>query len=246
MNSPQPREAKEKMRLNKYLAACGIASRRKADELIREGRISVNQKVIRELGKEIDPDKDKVYYDAELIHPPKRVYYLLHKPEGYVTTTDDEKKRAVVTELVPPLPPVFPVGRLDINTTGLLILTNDGDFANDLMHPRNGWKRTYIAKLNRPLQPEHQTRLIRGVVLDKIYSKFTNITPVNKAKTIVRIETAEGRNHFVKKMCAVFGYTVEALHRESFGPFALGNMAKGSYRKISIAEIDKLRNVNEK
>jgi len=140
----------ERMRLNKFLSEAGIASRRKADELILEGRIEVNGKVVNQLGFRIDPKKDEVTFDGEPVKMQKYVYYLFHKPAGFITSHKDEKGRKTIFDIIKIKERVFPVGRLDRDTTGVLILTNDGDFANFLMHPKNKIPREYIATLDKP------------------------------------------------------------------------------------------------
>ncbi len=229
------------MRLNKFLASVGVASRRKADDLIASGRIEVNKKVVVELGFQVDPGKDIVQVDGELVKYVKRVYYLLNKPKGFVTTTDDEKGRPTVISLVPPGKGLFPVGRLDMNTTGALIITNDGDFANQILHPSFGKKRVYVAKLSRPISPETGKRLQKGIQLEGRQSRFIEFEIISKDGNTVRVSTLEGRNHFVKKMFETIGLFVNELHRESFAGFNLHDMPTGAYRIISDGEIEKIK-----
>lgn len=224
-------------RLNKFLASAGVASRRNSDELILEGRISVNDKIVLEPGLTIDEERDKIYFDGEQVRLAKKVYYLMNKPRGVVTTTDDEKKRKTAVSLLPAIPKVFPVGRLDINTTGLLLLTNDGDFSNYLLHPSNGFLRVYIAVLSVPLDEKRKLQLEKGIMLEKKFSKFKKIEFVSKNKSIVRVTAAEGRNHFVKKMFSTLGIFVNELHREKLGPFELQSIPPGSYTKLHPAAI---------
>jgi 23S rRNA pseudouridine2605 synthase len=226
------------VRLNKYIAECGVTSRRNADVLIREGRIQVNNTIVMELGFSVDPAKDKVYYDGDLLRNESSIYYLLNKPKGYVTTTKDEKHRNIVTELIPKGRRVFPVGRLDVNTTGVLLLTNDGDFTNFLLHPSHKFVRTYVAKLHRPISEEERLRFLDGIILDKRKSKFVSLEFMSKDRTIVRVTTVEGRNHFVKRMFAQMGAFVDTLHREKFGDFSDFGLPVGSYRIIHIKEIE--------
>jgi 23S rRNA pseudouridine2605 synthase len=226
------------IRLNKFIAECGITSRRNADDLIRDGRIQVNNKIVMELGYSIDPEKDKVYYDGDLLRNESVVYYLLNKPKGYVTTTKDEKHRKIITELIPKGRRVFPVGRLDVNTTGVLLLTNDGDFSNFLLHPSHKFVRSYIAKLHRPISEEEKERLCAGIILDKRKSKFASMEILSKDKTKVRVTTVEGRNHFVKKMFAQLGAFVDTLHREKFADFSDFGLPIGSFRVLNVKEIE--------
>ncbi len=229
-----------KIRLNKFLSSEGITSRRKADELISSGRVDVNKKVVTELGFRVDPDFDIVVVDGEQVKVQKRVYYLLHKPKGFVTTTDDEKGRKTVMHLIENSKGLFPVGRLDINTTGALIITNDGDFANTVLHPSFGKKRVYVAKLTRSISEENQKRLSRGIVIDGRRSKFIEFTSLSKDNDYVRVSTLEGRNHFVKKMFEAIGIFVKDLHRESFAGLTLNDMPVGAYRVITETELSKM------
>ncbi len=226
------------VRLNKFIAECGITSRRNADELIRNGRIQVNKEIVTELGYTVDPVKDKVYYDGDLLRNESVAYYLLNKPKGYVTTTKDEKHRKIVTELIPKGRRIFPVGRLDVNTTGVLLLTNDGDFSNFILHPSHKFVRTYIAKLHRSISEEERVRLCDGIILDKRKSKFASLEFMSKDKTIVKVTTVEGRNHFVKRMFAQLGAFVNTLHREQFADFSDYGIPVGSYRVLNVKEIE--------
>ena len=162
-----------KVRLNKFLSECGVASRRKSEEMILQGRIMVNGRTVSELGMKIDPEKDIVLADGERVKPQKKVYFLLNKPKGVVTTTKDEKGRPTVLDLVNVSQSIFPVGRLDFNTTGALLLTNDGDFAEKLIHPRNKFERVYLVVLDKPLQNEHKEKMLKGIFL--IFQNLLNI-----------------------------------------------------------------------
>ena len=226
------------IRLNKYIAECGVVSRRKADDLIKTGRIQVNKEIVIELGHTIDPVKDKVYYDGVQLKAESVSYYLLNKPKGYVTTTSDEKHRDIVTELIPKGKRIFPVGRLDVNTTGVLLLTNDGEFSNFVLHPSRKFERVYVAKLHRELSEEERNLLCNGIILDKRKSRFANLEFISKDKKLVRVTTVEGRNHFVKKMFLQLGAFVNALHRERFADFTDFGIPVGSYRIIPPKEIE--------
>lgn len=225
-------------RLNKYLSECGVASRRKSDELIEQGRVSVNGKTIAEFGFQVDESKDEVKVDGEKIHSRQKVYYLLNKPKGTVTTTDDDKGRKTVVELIQTNEKLFTVGRLDYNTTGLLLLTNDGEFANYLMHPSNRIVREYIVKLDKPLSKEDKLRLEQGIILDHRKSKFSSVN-FKEDKTFKRVSvtTVEGRNHFVKRMFRALGYFVQELIRIKYGPFELRDLPTGAYKKIDKRQI---------
>ena len=227
-------------RLNKFIADSGITSRRKAEELILQGRVTVNNKTVTTLALYIDLEKDVVSLDGEKIKPNEHVYYLMNKPKGVVTTTDDEKKRMTVTDLLNLKQKIFPIGRLDYNTTGVLILTNDGDFAQRLIHPKNNIIREYEVKIDKPLEPEHEAALLKGVFIEGTRGKFIAIKfrKIKDRKNIV-VQCTEGRNHFVKKMFTTINYTVEKLHRSSFAGI-VPDIPVGSFRKLTKDEIQKL------
>lgn len=227
-------------RLNKYIADSGVTSRRKAEELILQGRVTVNNKIITQLALNIDIEKDEVTVDGEKIKPAQHVYYLLNKPKGVVTTTDDEKNRMKVTDLIKSKQRLFPIGRLDYNTTGVLILTNDGEFAQRLIHPRNNIIREYEVKIDKELEAEHENALLKGVFIDGTRGKFIAIKyGKKKDRKNLTVQCTEGRNHFVKKMFTTINYTVEKLHRSSFAGI-VPDIPIGSYRKLTQDEIKKL------
>jgi 23S rRNA pseudouridine2605 synthase len=227
------------MRLNKFLSECGIDSRRKVEELILEGRITVNDEIITNLAYKVDPVTDSVFLDGEKLKQQKKVYYLMNKPKGYVSTTSDEKNRNTVIDLIKTNIKIFPVGRLDFNTTGVLFLTNDGDFTNLLLHPKNKVSRIYRATLNKPLSNEDINRLQKGILLDKKKGKFEEIRIQNqKTRKIVTVKVYEGRNHFVKNMFASIGYKVTGLSRISYAGFSYGKLPLGAWRELSKEEIN--------
>lgn len=228
----------EKMRLNKFLSEAGVASRRKADELIKEGRIEVNDKIVTELGTKIDPEKDVVKFDGEIVKLKKPVYYLFHKPAGYITSLKDEKGRKTIFDLIKVKERVFPVGRLDRDTTGVLILTNDGDFANFLMHPKNKIPREYIATLDRPFE-EPLTKL-KKVHLEDGPVHIDSCEFVDSSRRKLKLTLSEGRNRVVKRIFAKFGYTVKALHRSSYAGFRVDKIPVGKFIKILPAEIKRI------
>lgn len=230
-----------KVRLNKFLSECGIASRRKSEELILQGRVAVNGKTVTKLSYTVDEDNDIVTLDGERIKIEKKVYFLLNKPKGYVTTTNDEKKRKKVTDLIKTNHKIFPVGRLDYDTTGVLILTNDGNFANFISHPSNCVPREYKVTLNKKLKIEDREKLLNGIILDKRKSNFDELDFIKKSDyKRVRVVTTEGRNHFVKRMFGSLGYFVVGLERIRFGIFSTKNLPIGSYKKLSYTEIEKV------
>jgi 23S rRNA pseudouridine2605 synthase len=230
------------MRLNKFIAESGITSRRKAEALILQGRVDVNNTTIKELSYKINPEVDVVMLDGEQIKNRKHLYFLLNKPAGVVTTTNDEKYRKTVVDLIKTNERIYPVGRLDYNATGVLFLTNDGDFSQLLTHPGNNVPREYEVKLDKTLSSEDQEKLLRGIYLKGIKGKFLKVTPLKKNDfTNIKVTAVEGRNHFVKIMFGSLGYKVLSLNRISYAGITI-NLRKGEYRKLSPAEINKIQN----
>lgn len=230
------------VRLNKYLSECGIASRRGSDDLISQGRVQVNNKTVQSLGIKIDPSVDKIKVDGELIKREKKVYFLLNKPKGVITSTKDERNRKTVVDLIKTREKIFPVGRLDYNTTGVLLLTNDGEFANYIIHPRNKIERIYSAVLDKDLLEKDKSKLLAGIIVDKRKSRFIRVDyPASKNFKIVRVSTVEGRNHFVKKMFKALGYEVVKLNRESLGQFNAQGLAAGGFRKLTNKELSEFK-----
>ncbi len=223
-------------RLNRYIADSGIASRRKSEEFILQGRVSVNNKIITELSFKVN-EKDNVLLDGEKIHPKKHLYFLLNKPKGVVTTTDDDRKRKTVVDLVKTNERIYPVGRLDYDTTGVLILTNDGDFSNLLTHPGNKIPREYEVKINNPLSDEDRIKLLKGVNLDGSKAVFIKVFINDSAGKNIKVTAVEGRNHFVKRMFGTLGYTVLKLNRKKFAGLK-ADIPIGSYRKLTRTEVE--------
>jgi len=215
-------------RINKFIAESGITSRRKAEELILQGRVSVNNKVVNELSYRINTDRDEVFIDGERIKTKKNIYYLLNKPKGTICTASDEKNRKTVVDLIKTREKIYPVGRLDYNTTGVLLLTNDGDFSNLLTHPKNKVPKIYEVKLDKPLDETDKKELLKGVFIDRRRGKFTKVTFANP-----------GRNHFVKRMFVALGYNVKSLNRKSFAGIK-ADIPLGTYREMNKTEIQKL------
>ncbi len=227
-----------KIRLNKYLSECGIASRRKSEELIEQGRVEINGEIVLNLATKVDPDKDEILVDGEKIRTQKKVYYLMNKPRNVVTTTKDEKNRKTVVDLIKTDLKLFPVGRLDYDTTGTLLLTNDGEFANKLMHPKNDFERVYIVNLDKPLTKEHREKLQKGIFIVGGKGKFKKITfPKRNNFSIVQVTATEGRNHFVKNMFRKLGYKVKKLHRSSYAGLSADNLKPGEYVKINPSDL---------
>ncbi|MHB8580284.1 MAG: pseudouridine synthase [Ignavibacteriaceae bacterium] len=224
-------------RLNKFISDSGICSRRKAEEMILQGRVSVNNKVIDKLFYKVEDNKDKVFLDGERITPKRHLYFLLNKPMGVITTTEDEKNRKTVVELIKTKEKIFPVGRLDYNTTGVLLLTNDGDFSNLLTHPKNKVPREYEVRLDRPILDDDIDKLQTGVFIEGKRGRFNKISFTNKnSKKFINVVATEGRNHFVKKMFAALGYTVVSLNRISYAGIK-ADIPQGAYRQLTKVEI---------
>ena len=219
-------------RLQKKIAESGYASRRKAEELIKAGKVYVNDILVTELGTKVS-DKDIIRINE------KKEYYILNKPRGYVSTTKDELGRKSVIELIDTKARIYPVGRLDYDTTGLLLLTNDGDFANRIMHPSHEIEKSYIAKLNGIITPSVLMRLKEGVEVDGILlkAKKAKLKKVNDNSSIVQIVITDGKNHQIKKMFEAVGLLVDKLKREREGIFTLDKLASGEYRKLTKEEI---------
>lgn len=230
-------------RLQKVIAASGYTSRRKAEELILNGKVTVNGKKVYELGTKVDT-KDEIKIDGNVISREDKEYYLLYKPRGVITSTSDDKARKTVTDLINTKKRIYPVGRLDYDTTGLIILTNDGDFANMLMHPSYEIEKTYVAKINKVLDKDDINKLKKGIVIDnrKVDIKRFKVRKkdVEKNTSIVELTIVEGRNHIVKKIFESMRIDVIKLSRVSYAFLTLDGLKSGEYRKLSIKEIKKL------
>jgi 23S rRNA pseudouridine2605 synthase len=230
-----------KIRINKFLADCGISSRRKSEDLIKEGRVSVNDKIITDFNFRIEPASDFVTLDGERIKPKKNLYYMLNKPKGIITSATDDRNRKTVMDLLNVKERLYPVGRLDYDPTGLLFLTNDGEFSQLLTHPRNKVPRVYEVKLDSDLKEEDKERLIKGVSLDSKIGKFLRIIyPSQKNKKLIKIVCEEGRNRFVKRMVGKLGYNVKSLSRVSFAGIKL-DVPIGKYRKLTQGELQLIK-----
>jgi 23S rRNA pseudouridine2605 synthase len=229
------------VRINKYLADSGISSRRKSEEYISQGRVAVNDKIVLEFSHKVDIETDIVTLDGEKIKPKKNIYILLNKPKGYITTVSDDRNRRTVMDLVKSKERIYPVGRLDYDTTGLLFLTNDGELSQLLTHPANKVPREYEVKLDKPLDENDRLKLLQGVLLEGKKGKFIKITfPWHKDKKIVTVVCEEGRNRFVKRMFRKLDYTVLELNRLSFAGINL-DVPPGKSRNLTFSEIQKLK-----
>ena len=227
-------------RLQKVIAASGYTSRRKAEELIKQGKVKVNGKVVTELGTKVF-DRDEIVIDNKIITKENKEYYLINKPRGVITSTDDDKNRKIVTDLIPTEARIYPVGRLDYDTTGALILTNDGDFANILTHPKNKVDKVYLAKLEGIIKGEQINKLKEGIILDhtKVIPSRVKLKKVNNETNtcIVEITIHEGKNHQVKRMFEAVGFRVEKLKRERIGIFTTEGLQSGEFRKLTPKEV---------
>ena len=227
-------------RLQKVIAQAGIASRRKAEKLIKDGKVKVNGEVITELGTKVS-ESDKVEVNNKPIEKETKEYYLLNKPRGVITTTNDEHGRKTVTDLIETSARIYPVGRLDYDTTGAILLTNDGEFANILMHPSNKIDKVYLAKLEGIIKGEQINALKNGIMLDDALVKASRVKlkKVNQenSTSMVEITIHEGKNHQVKRMFESVGFHVEKLTRERIGIFDIKNLKSGQYRKLTPKEV---------
>jgi len=235
------------VRLNKFLALAGVASRREADRWIQEGRISVNNQVVEELGLRVDEDQDVVRVDGRKIQVKTQpVYILLNKPAGYLVTLKDPFRRPTVRTLLPAsLGRVFPVGRLDLATEGLLVLTNDGELAFRLSHPRFGVKKVYLAKIKGEPDKEALRRLERGVHLEGAKTapaRVVLLAPGQKSSWL-RLELQEGRKREVREMCRAVGHPVLELRRVEFAGLGLGNLKSGQWRHLEPGEVRRLKSL---
>ena len=227
-------------RLQKVIANSGIASRRKAEELIKDGKVKVNGNVITELGTKVT-DKDKIEVDNKPIVKEEKVYFLLNKPRGVITSTKDEHERKTVVDLIDTDKRIYPVGRLDYDTTGAIILTNDGEFANILMHPSNKIDKVYLAKIDGIITGEAINNLKDGIMLDgvRVIPSRVKLKKVNQENntSMVEITIHEGKNHEVKRLFESVGFRVDKLTRKSIGIFNLEGISSGEYRPLTHKEV---------
>ncbi|MBU5669170.1 rRNA pseudouridine synthase [Peptoniphilus sp. MSJ-1] len=232
------------MRLQKFMAHAGAASRRKCEEFIKEGLVKVNDEVVTELGTKVDPNVDRVYLNGKRLRlENKNVYIMLNKPIGVVTTASDEKDRETVVDYVPNDYRVYPVGRLDIDTTGLVLLTNDGELANILMHPKHEIGKTYIVTVEGTPNSHELSLLREGLDIRDLRTSPANVKILKSFKqdSIIEIEIFEGQNHQVKRMFDYIGHKVKKLKRISMGKLQLNDLLPGNYRYLTEEEIKYLK-----
>ncbi|MEQ8846646.1 pseudouridine synthase [Botrimarina sp.] len=247
-SSPPPNEtqgdAPDGERLQKVLAAAGVASRRECEALIAEGRVQVDGQVASELGVRVDPLRQTIHVDGEELRRPKRVYFAVNKPTGVVCTARDPSGRERVTDLLPPdVGRVFNVGRLDMASEGLILVTNDGELANRLTHPRHGVEKRYLVQVAGSPTPEALAEVRRGVYLDEGRVAFSNVRVKSKRKgsTMLEVTLDEGRNREIRRVLARVGHKVQKLQRVAVGPVKLGEMPPGAYRPLTRDEVNALR-----
>ncbi|MGT2924641.1 pseudouridine synthase [Streptococcus caviae] len=234
------------MRINKYIAHAGVASRRKAEELIKQGLVTLNGQVVTELATTVKSG-DKVEIDGQPIYNEEKVYYLLNKPRGVISSVSDDKGRKTVIDLLPQVKErIYPVGRLDWDTSGLLILTNDGDFTDKMIHPRNEIDKVYVARVKGIADKNNLRPLTRGVLIDGRTTQPARYTILKtdreKNRSVVELVIHEGRNHQVKKMFEAVGLTVDKLSRTRFGTLDLSGLRPGESRRLNKKEISQLYN----
>ena len=237
----------EKIRIQKIMSDSGVCSRRKAEEYISEGRVKVNGRPCK-LGDKALAGKDIITLDGEKIYVAKKrqlYYIMLHKPRGYVTTMSDELDRKCVTELLTKVPErVYPIGRLDKNSEGLLLFTHDGNFANDIMHPSRHIAKTYRVTVRPDINDEQLIKLASGVEIDGKMTKECSVVVLDKqpGRVVLQMTIHEGRNRQIRKMCEAVGLEVARLKRTAIGPIKLGMLKPGEYRELKPDELRALRN----
>ena len=231
------------VRLQKFLADCGVASRRKSEDLISKGAVKVNG-VVAKIGDKIDPIKDKITVNGKKVVPSKKLYYImLHKPRGFVTTMSDEQGRKCVAELVSDIDArLYPVGRLDRDSEGLILMTNDGDFANKMMHPSNHIPKKYRVTVKPDINEEQLAQFNIGMEIDgrKTMPADARVIVKQPGRVVLEIILYEGRNRQIRKMCEKLGVEVARLKRTAIGNVKLGMLAPGDYRELTAEELKKL------
>ena len=231
-------------RLNKFIASSGLCSRRKADELIEGGKVFVNGKKVTELGFTVE-DKDKVVIGGKLVRPVKHEYYRFYKPAGYITTSDDEKGRKTIYDLLPEnMYNLKPVGRLDKDSTGLLILTNDGDLINELTHPSVKVPKVYLVTVDSRMHPHEFEKMAKGIEIEpgKIAYADVTVLEADSKHTTMQIVLYQGMNRQIRKMIEYFGYEVKSLKRIQHATIQLDGLKRGEFKPIKPGQIKELRN----
>lgn len=235
-----------KERLQKYMARCGVASRRKCEEFITNGEVKVNDQVVTELGFKVDDCTDKVIYKGEILKPEEeKIYIMLNKPAGYITSVKDEKGRKTVLDLVKTKERIYPIGRLDYDTSGLILLTNDGDVYNKLIHPREEIDKLYEAIIKGIPNKMEIDKFCNGVDIGGYITSEAKITILDKkaGKSKVHIIIHEGKNRQVRKMCDAIDHPVMNLKRKSIGKLGLGDLQEGKWRYLTEEELKYIKNL---
>lgn len=238
------------IRLNKYLADCGIASRRKADELIENGKVQVNGKRVFELGQRVDPSCDHIVVGGKTVKPPlSKIYVMFHKPKNVVTTMEDPEGRPTIADFIRRFPQrLFPVGRLDWDSEGLLILTNDGDFAQKVTHPKFEIPKTYLVKVNGQPTPLQLRKLLQGVSIIGGRVRALEVEKIRRGAEQydwLKVVITEGKNRQIRQMFAKIGYDVLKLQRVAIGQLRLGKLDRGEFRVLTPEEVKKVFRVRE-
>ncbi len=242
-NIPKKKGASDEMRLNRYIANAGVCSRREADTFIAAGMVTVNGKPVTEMGVKVKPG-DEVRFDGRRLNPEKKVYLLLNKPKNFVTTTDDPHADKIVMDLVKDAcsERIYPVGRLDRNTTGVLLFTNDGDLSKRLTHPSHNMRKVYQVSLDKPVEKNHLEDIANGIELEDGKIASDDISYINdEEKTEVGIEIHSGKNRIVRRIFEHFGYRVKKLDRVYFAGLTKKNLPRGKWRLLSEKEVHFLK-----
>lgn len=233
-------------RLQKYMASCGVASRRKSEEIILEGKVKVNGVLVTELGIKVNPLNDEIEYDGKIItKEEKKVYIMLNKPEGYISSVKDEKGRATILDIVKVEERVYPIGRLDYDSSGLLLLTNDGEIYNKIIHPREELTKKYIAVVKGEVTNKDIEAFKKGIDIGGYITAPAELRIISYDRDISTIEVGihEGKNRQIRKMCAAINHEVLSLKRISIGELKLGYLKRGEWRELKQDEVQYIINL---
>jgi 23S rRNA pseudouridine2605 synthase len=233
---------KKKVRIAKYLASCGILSRRKSEELIKSGKIKVNGEILTDLSFKVGTD-DKVEYQGKEVKYENNIVIALNKPEGYISSVKDNYKRKTVLDLVKEIDArLYPVGRLDFDSRGLILLTNDGDFTYSILHPKFQIPKTYEVEINNYIRDESIEKIINGISIEgrELLPSAFKVLERKKGVSRIEIKIIEGRKRIIRKVFAKLGYKVKDLRRTAIGGFMLGNISEGNYKILSKSDINKI------
>lgn len=233
-------------RLQKYMASCGVASRRKCEELILDGKVKINGEIVKELGVKVDPNKDKVEYNGIILSKEERkVYIMLNKPEGYISSVKDEKDRKTVLDIVKVNERIYPIGRLDYDSSGLLLMTNDGEAYNKIIHPREEIIKKYIVVVRGEISEKDKKAFENGIDIGGYVTAPAYIQVISFENGISTIEIGihEGKNRQIRKMCAALNHEVLALKRIAIGDIRLGYLKRGEWRELKTNELEYIKNL---